>query len=338
MATNSNVVILHNAVSAKSTPDELDVLDQVNAVSDALQELGFTPVCLPVTLNLKQALTQLQQLNPLFAFNLFESVESSGRFIYFASAVLDHLQIPYTGSLTSEIFVTTNKIITKEYLTHFGIPTPEWTTLERLISQTDSFPFPCIAKPIFEDASVGLDSASVFRDAAAFQKWLKTFTGNPAEMFVEEFVDGREFNISVLASPNGPEVLPPAEIRFIDFPDTLPRIVGYRAKWEAESFECTHTVRSFDYPASDAALLKRLMELSLDCWQKFRLKGYVRVDFRVRSNGRPEVLEINANPCISPDSGFVAACQAANISYTEMIRRVLGDIAGIRHRTAKCFE
>ena len=329
MCSPKTVVIVHNDVGTSSSPDELDVLEQVNAVSSALQTLNFSPVRLPVTLNLEECAQRLRALNPQMIFNLFESVESTGRFIYLAPVLLDHLRIPYTGSGTSEIFITTHKVLTKEYLTHHGLPTPKWTTAEAVCRQPDAFPFPCIVKPIWEDASVGLDSESVFYDATSIQNWIDAFHGNRDELFVEEFVDGREFNISVLASAQGPEVMPHAEIQFHDFPAEVPRMVGYRAKWDEYSFESQHTVRSFQTNSVDEPLLSRMSEISLECWRKFNLKGYARVDFRVCANGQPEVLEINANPCISPDSGFVAACKQAGVSYVEMVRRILQDIPGV---------
>jgi len=330
MEGSKKVAILHNEVSAESSADELDVLDQVNAVSASLKELGYVPETIPVSLNLQKTSDKLKSINPLFAFNLFESFESTGKFIYFVPALLDHLKIPYTGSGTDEIFITTNKIITKEYLEKAGLPTPKWNSVEKIILSNGNFPFPCIVKPVWEDASVGLDSESVFKDFASLKNHFSQNIENGRELFAEEFIDGREFNISVLASPNGPQVLPQAEIEFIDFPDSKPKIVGYRAKWDENSFECKNTVRVFRKSEEDEELFARLSELSLKCWKLFNLRGYVRVDFRVRKNGQPEILEINANPCISPDSGFVAACKTAGINYTEMIKRIVEDIPGLK--------
>jgi len=143
--------------------------------------------------------------------------------------------------------------------------------------------------------------------------------------FVEQFIDGREFNISVLAGENGPTVLPPAEIIFKDYPEGKPNIVGYDAKWNMESFEYNNTPRSFDFPTKDAQLIEELMDISARCWNLFDLKGYARVDFRVGIDGKPYVLEINANPCLSPDSGFYAAVQKAGLTFEEAIERIIKD-------------
>ena len=123
--------------------------------------------------------------------------------------------------------------------------------------------------------------------------------------------------------PAGPEVLPIREIEFVDYPAGKPRIVGYAAKWQEDSFECRNTVRRFVDPVSEAALCAELGRVSLECWDIFQLRGYARVDFRVDAAGKPWVLEVNANPCISPDAGFAAALEQAGISYADGIERIV---------------
>jgi D-alanine-D-alanine ligase len=99
--------------------------------------------------------------------------------------------------------------------------------------------------------------------------------------------------------------------------------VGHRAKWEADSFEFHHTPRRFDFPPGDEELLARLQHLATACWRLFGLRGYARVDFRVDRQGRPWILEVNANPCLSPDAGFIAAADRAGLSFEAMIQRIL---------------
>ena len=143
--------------------------------------------------------------------------------------------------------------------------------------------------------------------------------------FAEEYIDGREFNIAVLASPRGPETLPPAEIDFSAFPAGKRRVVGYRAKWAEDSFEYGNTPRRFDFPPADDRLLEELQHLARQCWRLFTLRGYVRVDFRVDSQRRPWILEINTNPCLSPDAGFAAAIERGQIGFDRAVQRILDD-------------
>ena len=141
--------------------------------------------------------------------------------------------------------------------------------------------------------------------------------------FAEEFIDGREFNIAVLQGPDGPAVLPMAEMVFEAWPADRPRIVGYAAKWDDASFESVQTVRHFGVETKEPALAAKLKSACERCWEIFDLTGYARVDFRVTKDGEPLVLEINTNPGIAPDAGFAAAAAQAGMSYDELIARIL---------------
>lgn len=143
--------------------------------------------------------------------------------------------------------------------------------------------------------------------------------------FAERFINGREFNLSVIAGENGPIVFPPAEIDFSAFPPERLKIVGYSAKWDPDSFEYSATPRRFAFPPEDEPLLRHLETLARRCWQAFQLRGYARVDFRVDPNGQPWILEINTNPCLSPDAGFAAAAAQAGWSLDQVVAAILAD-------------
>ncbi len=117
--------------------------------------------------------------------------------------------------------------------------------------------------------------------------------------FIEPYIDGREFNVSLLAINSEPVVLAVAEILFVDYPSDKPKVLGYRAKWNEESFEFKNTVRTYDLGKNGNQIHKLLSDISLKCWKTLGLKGYARVDFRMDNSGNPFILEVNANPCIT---------------------------------------
>jgi D-alanine-D-alanine ligase len=323
------VAVLHDFVPGEgATPDQKDVLVQADSVSAALRDLGHEPFSLSTTLDLSALRDRLKELDPDLVFNLVESVEGQGSLIYLPAALLDTLRIPYTGARTEPLFLTTSKLATKRALRAASIPTPLWFSRRDLKRPALFQPGAFILKSVWEHASIGLEEESVLTVDSA-EGLLSVLEEREAALgvacFAESFIEGREFNLSLLASDEGPQVLPPAEIRFEGFPAGKRRIVGYRAKWVEDSFEYIHTVRCFDYPESDRPLLRSLSELARHCWDLFELRGYARVDFRVDEEGRPWVLEVNVNPCLSPDAGFAAASREAGLSFTEVVRRIVAD-------------
>jgi D-alanine-D-alanine ligase len=352
------VVVLHNEVSEHSTIDARDVIVQRRAVVDALHRLGHETSCLSCDLDLHRLRSQLVDAGPDVVFNLVESLSGSDLLMAAPTLLLDAMSIPYTGCGTEAIYITTHKVLAKKWLRKRGIATPGWfsrdwagslappMTGERC-DAPDRTGGRFILKHVWEHASVGMcDDAMV--DVASIDELSQLLerreaaTGRPH--FAERFVDGREFNMALLAttatdasSPsNGfdrrnsrriaePQVLPPSEIEFNNYPTDKPRIVGYQAKWEESSFEYVNTPRRFNFSESDRPLLSELSRLAVRCWHEFGLQGYARVDFRVDEHDQPWVLEVNANPCISPDGGFASSLAQAVIPFETGIARILDD-------------
>jgi len=308
-------------------PDEADVLVQADAVAGALAGLGHAVATLDCDLDLARLQTELAARRPDTVFNLVEGLAGSGRLIHLVPAVLAALGIPFAGCTADAFAVTSHKVLAKRLLRGAALPTPDWLTAE-----TADGPAAAAApdrrwiiKSVWEDASLGLDDdAVVTAPAAAVRARLAARAGQAgAPWFAEEYIAGREFNIALLDGPDGPTVLPHAEMEFRDFPPGKPHIVGYAAKWHDETFEFSHTVRRFDLPPEDAPLLAELSRLSLACWRAFDLRGWARVDFRVDAAGRPWILEANVNPCLAPDAGFAAALDRAGIPFQDAVARML---------------
>jgi D-alanine-D-alanine ligase len=273
---------------------------------------------------------KLQALQPDLVFNLVESLAGQDRLIHIIPSVLDMLHIPYTGAKTDALFLTSNKLLAKNILKANGIATPEWLTMEEAVPD-NAVQGKYIIKSVWDHASRGLDEHSVvpgqnrrhlMKEMAARKERLG------GDCYAEAFIDGREFNLSLLAGTNGPDVLPPAEIRFdADMPGNI-HIVGYRAKWDDTSQEYEATTRCFDFTPGDEGLLNHLKNMAVRCWHLFSLNGYGRVDFRVDHDGSPWVLEVNTNPCLSPDAGFAAAVKEAGLSFEQATSRIINDATG----------
>lgn len=320
---NKRVVVIYNKLPENPELDEIDVLNQLEEICKSLSVLGYEVYRQVFSADMTGVINSLKEVDPKFAFFLVESFEDYSEYCYLANAILEILKIPYTGGNSETIFITSNKVLTKKLLDYHGLPTAEWfypNEIEK-IRPDERY----ILKPTWEDGSVGIDDESVFYgNNKAFIEKLAYL--DPQKFFVEKYIDGREFTNSLLAGTPEPMVMLPAEFVFHDFSGDKPKILGYMAKWTEDAVEYVNTPRSFDYTEADQPLLKKIQEIALKCWHIFNLKGYARVDFRVDKDNNPFVLELNQNPCISPDSGFVAACQMNGIDYVHMIERIVKDI------------
>lgn len=321
------VVILHSDIAADAPEDELDCLRQAEAIAAAAQKHHYEPVLLPIALDLDSTGAKLRALKPSVVFNIVETIAGRGSLIYLACALLDYLHIPYTGCATEAMFITSNKPLAKKMMRHAGIATPDWLEQDgSFFQETQAEKY--IIKSSWEHASIGLDETSIIKYTNTAET-LAQMNGRRAKLggacFAEAFIDGREFNVALIAEKGRARVLPVAEMLFQDYAPDKPKLVDYRAKWVADSFEYNNTIRKYDFASTDTPLIESLREISLRCWQLFGLRGYARVDFRVDSSNKPWVLEVNANPCISPDAGFAAALTEAGIDYHEAIGLILED-------------
>jgi D-alanine-D-alanine ligase len=314
--------IIYNEPREGALADELDVLDQVAHIEKHLVDIGISVYRKGITEMFMSEIAELAKEKPDFVFNLVESINNKGELIYFVPALLNLYSIPYSGNSLESIFLTTNKTICSNSMKNAGINNPGsyLPSKPKLLKPGRKY----IIKPIWEDGSLGITSDSVFECKPGFEAKLKGL--DDAHWFIEDFIDGREFNISLLAGKDGPEVLPPAEIVFVNYDESRPRIIDFKAKWEIDSFEYINTVREFPGNKINNHLATNLKEAALACWHLFSLKGYARVDVRTDNNDNVFVIEINGNPCISPDGGFVAATREAGYPFTEVLQRIINDL------------
>lgn len=320
----TRVVIAHNPVGEEDDPSTSDVLAQVELVESALGELGIPSVRLAVdpgrTLEIFR---EPARYSGSVIFNLIESPPGRPYIHTDSTAVLELAGLPYTGSSPAAHALTTDKIATRALLASEGVAVAPGGRLDLDRQDVlDRVPPPWILKPAFEDASIGLegDPVCATREAALARGagLARRFPDHP--VLVERFLPGREFNVSLLAKGKSVEVLPIAEMLYDGFPEGMSRVLGYDAKWDESSFAYIHSVRHF---AEEEEVLGKVREMALAAWRLCGLGGYARVDFRLDENGVPHVLEVNANPCLAANAGFMAAAGRAGLSPGDVVRRIL---------------
>ncbi len=312
------ILVLHSDIAANAPPEELDTLIAAQAVAEALAGRGHA---------VEQAAFREETLKALLArtvpdivFNLVEGVHGQGKLAPLAPRMLAELGARFTGVDARAMAVTNDKPLTKTLLREAGLATPGWAVPPDWAGLDGG---KWIVKSVLEDASLGLDDGCVVQGRDVLARAAACAAKFGGAWFAERYVEGREFNIAVLGSRDDWRVLPMAEMRFEQWPAGKPRIVGYDAKWEEDSSGWRGTVRAFGVEREEPELAARLRAACDRVWTRFGLSGFVRVDFRVGDDGMPQILEINANPCISPDAGFAAAAAEAGMDYPALIEAII---------------
>jgi len=295
--------------------------DEAQAVYKALLNLGHHAELVPLANDLGEFIASLKKFAPDVVFNLCEGFWGNARHEMNVAGVFELLGIPFTGSGAMCLGLTQDKLRTKALLQQSGLPTPAFSIVKQKVDvwHCEKLTYPLIVKPPYEDASQGIEPASVVdnkRDLEKRIRYIHEMYRQPA--LVEEFIDGRELNVAIL----GISKLKSLPVSEITFAASLPRpMVCFDSKWLPESAAYRGTV-----PVCPAALsAKETLLVYTVAERAFTLLGcrdYARVDMRLRNN-IPYILEINANPDISPDAGLARAAKAGGLEYPQLIERIL---------------
>ncbi|MGC8874465.1 MAG: D-alanine--D-alanine ligase family protein [Chloroflexia bacterium] len=299
---------------------ERGVVGCAQAVAEALELAGYRTELLPLRGDVEEALAPYPPTQWVI-FNLAEGLD--GRLFEEPRIAwaLEAMGYRFTGSTGEALALSTHKARAKARLQEAGVPTPPARLWREVPWMLDGVSLPAIVKPVAEDASQGIGPEAVVQDLRTLQERVRYVLQRYRQAaLVEQFVAGREFNLSLWGDP--PELLPLAEVDFGAFEDPFRRLVSFAAKWEVESFEYRHT--PVQCPAAvEEPLATRIAQVACAAWKAIGCRGYARVDIRVDAEGTPYVLEVNCNPDISPDAGFFRAARAAGYSYQEMVLRIL---------------
>lgn len=319
------VAIIYNLFERLQKGEEKDILaeegviEEIGAVEKAIHSLNYECYTLAIKDDIFTIIHWLKEIRPDVVFNLCESVFGNASLEMNFPAMLELFKIPYTGSSPLTLGLCQDKGKVKDILFSQGILTPRYKIFDQWSNHIEEDVFPIIVKPLHEDGSLGISKDSVVYDNEALRMRIKYVIekyNQPA--LVEEFIDGRELNVSILETDGEPEVLPISEIDYSDFPEGIPKICGYEAKWVTESIEYQRSRPICPAPL-DWVLRKRVEYIVIKVYKLFGCRDYARVDLRVNGDGEIFVLEVNPNPDISLQSGFARAIKAKGMSYDEFI-------------------
>jgi len=308
---------------------EAGVLAEVEAVGRALDKLRIPHRVVGVR-EFEELPAVLSASDEPVVFNLIEGFWTNPERAMLVPAVVRSFGKACTGNDTPGLLLSLDKWQSKTLLAAAGIPTPGGLIVPpgQPIPTRDLFEGPYIVKPIQSDASEGIDKTSIVHSRGkALRQIVQRIHDQLAQpALIEQYIEGRELNISVIHRKGEAQVLPLAEIDFSAFEPGRPRIVGYEAKWLEDTFEYQHTPRIIPAPLPKR-VAERVRELAVASCHALSCFDYCRVDFRLDKANRPYVLEVNSNPDISPDAGLAAAIQAAGISYQAFVKLTVDNAA-----------
>lgn len=302
---------------------EWDSRETIEAVKLALEEVHNVTMVEADT----DAYTTLRDTRPDIVFNIAEGLHGVSREAQIP-AMLEFLQIPYTGSDPLTLATCLDKSRCKEVLAYYHIASPKFSVIGRRADiDKVHLKYPCIVKPVHEGSSKGIANSSMVNSAIDLEREVvRVLEQYHQPALVEEFLPGREFTVAMLGNGNDVQILPIIEIKFDSLPAGVNPIYSYEAKWVWDTKEAPLDI--YECPASISPNLKTVIEtMCKRAYTILRCRDWCRIDLRLDLKGEPHIIELNPLPGILPDprdnSCFPKAARAANLTYNKMLQTVL---------------
>jgi len=292
-------------------------------VCKALKANGFQVNLLGLHNTLTPLFEQIKEDRPDVIFNLVEVFDEKTHLEKNVAALLEMLEIPYTGATSDNIFICNNKGLNKQILRYHRIKVPRFYTFYRgrKVWLPRTIHLPAVIKPLCEEASRGISQASVVDNENAFRDRVKFIHDNmKMDAIAEEFIDGRELYVTVMGSKKL-IVLPAREMKFGELPEDG-RIATYKAKWDDNYREKWGIKSVFAGKLADG-VEEDVSDICKRAYRALNIHSYIRFDIRVTSEGRVFIIEPNANPCIAKIDEVAQSAEKIGIPYNQLIKKIV---------------
>lgn len=323
------ITLIYNKVNNLDFGNPQDILADEDTVKTA-KSIAQTLIAEGTNVELFEVkednFTDLLELDTDFFFNLCYGIGSIPKTESEIPKILDLTGIPYTGANAAGIVLTTDKVATKKIFQKVNIPTPDYQLFQKpLLTLSKNLKFPLIVKPQMEDCSLGINNDAVVEGEKDLRRKIeKIYSQYKEPVLVEQFINTRELNVTIIGNGNGIEVLPISEIIFGSSFDKNNKwkIVDFAAKWLEDTDNYKETVGIC--PAIlDKDIESKIKEFSITAYKSCRCRDYARFDIRLDEDSIPYFLEINLNPGIGPEDGTIRSAKAAGYTYGSFIRKLI---------------
>ena len=314
------LVVLYTNPDVLEGEELKEITDSVKLMKKDLEDLGVKTVFIPVVNTVEEAVKDFDPENTVI-FNWWEQFKDITNSFQMIPPPLDKLGFVYTGADAVKLELTQDKAKTKEVLIKNGVSTPASKVYEKGGEVLNGWKaFPALVKPVYEHSSYGITTDSIVDNPEQLKKQVekinKKYSGGA---IVEDFIDGPEYNVAIWGN-NSPEALPISAIDYSVFNDYHDRLCNYDAKWVPGS-KHYQNINPVCPPEIDSELQKTIEEEALKAYKALGCRDYGRIDIRVR--GRvPYVLDVNTNPDVSIEGGFMRSAKTAGYSYGETVLKI----------------
>ncbi|MBI2608667.1 MAG: ATP-grasp domain-containing protein [Deltaproteobacteria bacterium] len=289
-----------------------------------LKKLGHNIKILVLYNNLEKLIQEIKEFKPDVVFNLTESFRNERALSSQLLGVLDLLSVPYTGATPQTLMLCNNKGMTKKMLLHHHIKTPQFkiSYIKKPLRSLKSFPYPAIVKPLRAEGSEGISQSSFVRsEKECLERIQFLHTHLKMHALIEEYIDGREFYISVMGQPYY-EVFSIREMTFRNIPPGDPKIATYHAKFSKE-YRDKWGIRSEKARGLPESIQEEIKKIGKKVCEALQIDSYVRQDMRMTESHEIYVLEVNPNPDIAQWEDFAWSADNEGIKYPELIDRII---------------
>ena len=323
------LVLVHEALVPPETLDEytdqeayefrteFDIITQLRQSGHEVRPLGIGD-------SLGELRSTIREWQPQVCFNLLEEFGGIVTYDQHVVAYLELLRQHYTGCNPRGMMLSRDKVLSKQILAYHRIQTPQFAVFKRgrAVRIPARLRYPLFVKSATEDASLGIAQASIVEDAAKLRERIQFIHEHTTtDALVEEFIEGRELYVGVLGNERI-RTLTPWELSFGELTEGSAAIATRKVKWD-RAYQKRHKISTGAAQGLPAGLAERLDRLARRIYRALHMSGYARMDFRVRADGTPFVLEANANPNLAQQEDFASAAQHDGIAYASLLERII---------------
>lgn len=290
-------------------------------VAGAIRNLGHKLTVTSFDPSLANFFKKIQALRPHIIFNFTEAVDGDRRAAANIAAILELLNIPYTGSGAKALVLTLDKALTKQVLAWHKVPVPDFFVVHRdRPLNSRGLRFPLFVKPLHGGGKEGISLAAIVHNQRTLQHRIDyTHQRWSQPAICERYIEGRELTLAIMGNRTL-TMFPPRELVLTSGKSKAPRVLtqrvledkNYRRRWNVQMVDAQLT----------AEQRRRLFHLGRTAYRALGLQGYARFDIRLGTDGQFYFIEANANPALRRTSKSLIA-PWGNIPYEDLIDRII---------------